>query len=560
MRYRELIENTDDDDLFGGSDRRSPTPEKAVAKFKMFFPINKRVSWSKMHFGTIDRLFGFSTDSRFHAGASHDRYSYWGTQAYTNRETGLGLLIYEDSGQGTWAYLGAQSREDMARMIQQLVAADQLEDPEAAKQRRLAKQQGRAAAAEKKGIRVGAKIRVPYQRQTATAEVVSITKGGKLNLRMIDGPDAGQLHSWQPSAHSVRKADVLGENDDDDDMFATPTIKFADVFNEYDEDELVNRGFEYGDDPDSDIDILNDYLEGYKNFRVVGLSGGEHDLVLHLDRSSKLRETDDDELFGDPEQTWEFQGHEREMDANADYIKDQARDLRLKFLGRHEYENWVVAYEFKGREQNLEHLNSVLRNKIGDGYGGAEPVDVNESNDDELFGSPSFNAEQAGRLIASTGATSGELVDPESIQNALEHAANRVLNSPVIQNKAREQLEKWMAIDDDTQWELVDQIANVVYEINGDGWEPEDTIYNESDDELFGKKWQERINMSSIELDGIDYRDSPDFSDAHVSYAEFDDETPLNNEQLEWLTNELSSTGELHELVWDSLHEGKHAL
>ena len=468
----EVYENTDDDDLFGGSDRGTPSPEKAVAKFKMFFPVNKRVSWSKMHFGTVDRLFDFSTDSRFHAGASYDRHNYWGTQAYTNRETGLGLLIYEDSGQGTWAYLGAQSREDMAHMIQQLVAADQLEDPEAAKQRRLAKQQGRAAAAEKKGIRVGAKIRVPYQGQTATAEVVSISKAGKLSLRMIDGPEAGQLHSWQPSAHSVRKADVLGENDDDDDLFATPTIKFADQFNEYDEDQLLAQGFQYGDDPDSDIDILNDYLEGYENFRVVGLSGGEHDLVLHLDRSSKLKET----------------------------------------------------------------------------------------NDDELFGSPSFNAEQAGKLIASTGATSGELVDPESIQNALEHAANRVLNSPMVQKKAREQLEKWMAIDDDTQWELVDQIANVVYDINGDGWEPEDTIYNESDDELFSKKWHERIDMSSIELDGIDHRDSPDFSDAHVSYAEFDDGKPLNNEQLEWLTNELGSTGELHELVWDSLHEGRHAL
>jgi len=556
----EVYENTDDDDLFGGSDRGTPSPEKAVAKFKMFFPINKRVSWSKMHFGTVDRLFGFSTDSRFHAGASYDRHSYWGTQAYTNRQTGLGLLIYEDSGQGTWAYLGAQSREDMAHMIQQLIAADQLEDPEAAKQRRLAKQQGRAAAAEKKGIRVGAKIRVPYQGQTATAEVVSISKAGKLNLRMIDGPDAGQLHSWQPSAHSVRKADVLGENDDDDDelfgeprsymfivaapddeivgnykniedaldaarflvddyleagyedtdairvmkyktdsdgmvdfdeagvtvgtiylgtgelaenfddddMFATPTIKFADLFNEYDEDQLMAQGFQYGDHPEQDIEILNDYLEDYKDFRVVGISGGEHDLVLHLDRSSKLRETDDDELFG----------------------------------------------------------------------------------------SLALTAAKIGKLLGAAGITSGEIVDPESVNLALHRIA--ALDKYRIRAEIMQQ--QWLNMDEDTAWNMVDDIANVVYDINGDGWEPEDTIYNESDDELFGKKWHERINMSSIELDGIDRSDSPDFSDAHVSYAEFDDGKPLNNEQLEWLTNELGSTGELHELVWDSLHEGQHAL
>ena len=187
-------------------------------------------------------------------------------------------------------------------------------------------------------------------------------------------------------------------------------------------------------------------------------------------------------------------------------------------------------------------------------------IGEDNDDDDDLFATPSFNADRAGKLIATANITSGELVDPESIQHALEHAANKVMNSPVVQQKAADQLQKWMAMDNDAQWELVDEIANVVYEINGDGWEPEDTIYNESDDELFGKKWHERINMRSIQIDGVDSSDSPDFSDAHVSYAELDDGTELNNEQLEWLTNELGSTGELHELVWDSLHEDRHAL
>lgn len=552
----EVYENTDDDDdLFGGRDRGSPTAEKAVAKFKMAFPVNKRVSWSKMHFGTVERLFDLTRDSRFTAGESVNRHNYWGTSAYTNRQSGLGMLVYEESSAGTWVYLGANDRNDFARMIQQMIEAGQLEDPAAVKQRRLEKQQKRAATVEKKGIRVGTKIDIG---NGITAEVIEIKPTtGKVVMKDITGNRIGTERIY--SVYQISKRMIMSENDDDDlfaeprsymfvvvapdneilssytrvedaiararaevddyrelgyedddaitvvrykeekrnfddpgvtvavvslgsgelrenfddddDMFATPKIAFNDVFNEYDEDELMAQGFQYGDHPEQDIEILNNYLEDYKDFRVVDISGGEHDLILHLDRSSRLRETDDD-----------------------------------------------------------------------------------------LFGTTSFNADRAGKLIATANITSGELVDPESIQHALEHAANKVMNSPVVQKKAADQLQKWMAMNNDAQWELVDEIANVVYEINGDGWEPEDTIYNESDDELFGKKWHERINMRSIEIEGIDSSDYPDFTDAHVSYAEFDDGRALNNEQLEWLTNELGSTGKLHELVWDSLHEDRHAL
>jgi hypothetical protein len=211
-------------------------------------------------------------------------------------------------------------------------------------------------------------------------------------------------------------ADNVNETDDDDDMFATPKIAFNDVFNEYDEDQLMAQGFQYGDHPEQDIEILNNYLEDYKDFRVVDISGGEHDLILHLDRSSRLRETDDD-----------------------------------------------------------------------------------------LFGTTSFNADRAGKLIATANITSGELVDPESIQHALEHAANRVMNSPVVQKKAADQLQKWMAMDNDAQWELVDEIANVVYDINGDGWEPEEDPYydraNEStddDDELFGVSRSNAVKIGHL--------------------------------------------------------------
>lgn len=472
MRYSELIENTDDDDdLFGGRDRESLTAEKAVTKFKMFFPINKRVSWSKMHFGTVERLFGFTSDSRFHAGRAVNRNEYWGTQAYTNRQTGLGMLVYEDSGQGTWVYLGANDRNDFARMIQQMIEAGQLEDPEAAKKRRVEKQQRRAATIEKKGLRVGSIIDIGYN--DIKAEVIEIKPTtGKVVMRDITGANIGTERTW--SAYQLKKSQIIGE-DNDDDLFATPKIAFNDVFNEYDEDQLMAQGFQYGDHPEQDIEILNDYLEDYKDFRVVDISGGEHDLVLHLDRSSKLRET----------------------------------------------------------------------------------------NDDELFGSPALTAAKIGKLLGAAGVTSGEIVDPESVNLALHRIA--ALNKYRI--KAEIMQQQWLNMDEDTAWNMIDDIANVVYDINGDGWEPEEDPYydraNEStddDDELFAQKWHERINMRSIEIDGVDRRDYPDFADAYVSYAQYKNGRPMDELELEKLNNYLIDNGKLHELVWDSLYEDRHAL
>ena len=44
------------------------------------------------------------------------------------------------------------------------------------------------------------------------------------------------------------------------------------------------------------------------------------------------------------------------------------------------------------------------------------------------------------------------------------------------------------------------------------------------------------IDWSTVELDGIDRRDYPDFCDAYISYAEFSDGTPLDDDQLEEAT------------------------
>ena len=48
----------------------------------------------------------------------------------------------------------------------------------------------------------------------------------------------------------------------------------------------------------------------------------------------------------------------------------------------------------------------------------------------------------------------------------------------------------------------------------------------------------ENINTRSFEVDGIDRRDAPDFADAYISYASWNDGTPLTDDELEILNTE----------------------
>ena len=67
----------------------------------------------------------------------------------------------------------------------------------------------------------------------------------------------------------------------------------------------------------------------------------------------------------------------------------------------------------------------------------------------------------------------------------------------------------------------------------------------------------EGVNYRSIEIDGVDSDDYPDFVDAYVISAEFEDGTPLSEEELEQLTDELYQSGELADMAAQSLYEGK---
>lgn len=51
---------------------------------------------------------------------------------------------------------------------------------------------------------------------------------------------------------------------------------------------------------------------------------------------------------------------------------------------------------------------------------------------------------------------------------------------------------------------------------------------------------QRCVDIASIEIDGIDGRDYPDFSDAFVSAASWDDGTPLNEDELNELQDQHS--------------------
>jgi len=65
------------------------------------------------------------------------------------------------------------------------------------------------------------------------------------------------------------------------------------------------------------------------------------------------------------------------------------------------------------------------------------------------------------------------------------------------------------------------------------------------------------IDMRSLEIDGVDPRDYPDFSDAYISYALFTDGTELNDQEIEQLNDEHGDL--VHELAYDSLHENEEA-
>ena len=61
----------------------------------------------------------------------------------------------------------------------------------------------------------------------------------------------------------------------------------------------------------------------------------------------------------------------------------------------------------------------------------------------------------------------------------------------------------------------------------------------------------EAINIKSIKIDGIDSKDFPDFCDAYISYAEFDNGIELTEDELEKYQEENES------IVCELIHENQ---
>lgn len=61
------------------------------------------------------------------------------------------------------------------------------------------------------------------------------------------------------------------------------------------------------------------------------------------------------------------------------------------------------------------------------------------------------------------------------------------------------------------------------------------------------------VDPRSIEIDGVDRRDYPDFTDAYVDYAEYTDGTPLSDRELEAFTDNYGEI--VNQIAHDSLHE-----
>lgn len=59
-------------------------------------------------------------------------------------------------------------------------------------------------------------------------------------------------------------------------------------------------------------------------------------------------------------------------------------------------------------------------------------------------------------------------------------------------------------------------------------------------------------SVFDIEVDGVDPRDYPDFSDAYFSYACWSDGTPLNEDEMDALCEQEE------ELLWEMAYESTH--
>jgi len=60
------------------------------------------------------------------------------------------------------------------------------------------------------------------------------------------------------------------------------------------------------------------------------------------------------------------------------------------------------------------------------------------------------------------------------------------------------------------------------------------------------------VDLTTIEIDGIDLKDRPDFCDAYIYSAQFIDGEELNDDELDVLKDEVE--GDWYEMIEDTIN------
>ena len=164
---------------------------------------------------------------------------------------------------------------------------------------------------------------------------------------------------------------------------------------------------------------------------------------------------------------------------------------------------------------------------------------------------PELDLEQAYNFFNEFG------IDDSELENAFQDETNR---DPDIQATSMQVFQSWAK---ENYPELLTALGMTGAEVAAPTAEPapapaptaepapEQPVAEGSGRMINGKE----IDMRSLEIDGVDPRDYPDFTDAYISHASFTDGTDLSDEEMDQLNDEHGDL--VYDLAYDSLHENE---
>ena len=164
--------------------------------------------------------------------------------------------------------------------------------------------------------------------------------------------------------------------------------------------------------------------------------------------------------------------------------------------------------------------------------GQLEEDDVEEGND---FTGARLAAVKAGKPTFSVGGKTYKVTGDTSDEKMMENFDyNASITGKAAENheeeKEQDDIQTQSPIDSEEEHDEVDESATGSIEING-----------------------KTVDNSSLELDGVDSKDHPDYADAYFSHGTFEDGTPLSDQELDQLTDEHGDL--VNQMAHDSLHE-----